>query len=64
MENEKVTKLFAFKLAQKQTAEAKPAMQWKVREGVAIAGCSDPSGEGHYRLDHEWYGHHDQGFWC
>ena len=39
MKNQKETKLFAFKLA-KKVQEAKPATQWKVREGVAIAGCT------------------------
>ncbi|MBB3118354.1 hypothetical protein [Pseudoduganella violacea] len=34
-------KVFAFKLAEKK-AQAKPQAQWKVRDGVATAGCSFP----------------------
>jgi hypothetical protein len=39
MQNEKQTKLFAFKLAEKKQ-EAKPATQWQVRDGVSVAGCT------------------------
>ncbi|MCP1338294.1 hypothetical protein NJR55_01685 [Idiomarina sp. M1R2S28] len=43
MENNK--KLFAFKLAKKQANQVKSKPeQFKAREGVAIAGCTDPSG--------------------
>lgn len=45
MTDRKETKLFAFKLAENQVAkqaQAKPAAEWKVRDGVAVAGCSGP----------------------
>ncbi|SDA58011.1 MULTISPECIES: hypothetical protein [unclassified Janthinobacterium] len=35
------TKLFAFKLAEKQAQKpAAAATAWKVRDGVAVAGCT------------------------
>lgn len=58
MEKQENTKLFAFKLAEKKAREAKPAPQWKLRDGVASAGCS---GEEH-RADGYWG--HDLGVWC
>lgn len=33
-------KLFAFKLAEQGNKDAKPAPAWKVRDGVAVAGCT------------------------
>ena len=42
MADQKESKLFAFKLAEKQAAQAKPAAEFKVRDGVAVAGCSGP----------------------
>lgn len=43
MTDRKETKLFAFKLAEQQAEkQAQPAAQWKVRDGVAVAGCTDP----------------------
>lgn len=45
MQIQKETKLFAFKLAEKKDQEAKPAAQWQVRDGVAVAGCTDPTGD-------------------
>lgn len=39
MQIQEPKKLFAFQLAEKR-AQAKPAQQWKVRDGVAVAGCS------------------------
>ncbi len=55
-------KLFAFKLATKQQEPAKQqnpvgAKKWKAREGVAIAGCTDPLEVGDYREG-------DRGIWC
>lgn len=46
MNNEK--KIFAFKLAEKKdkTATAK----WKARDGVSLAGCTDPTGLGDFRF--------------
>lgn len=46
MNKQNPNKLFAFKLAKKmdkKNQEAKPEQQWKVREGVATAGCTFPS---------------------
>ncbi|MEW6372114.1 MAG: hypothetical protein AB1584_14355 [Pseudomonadota bacterium] len=42
MQNQQQPTLFAFKLADQQNQEAQPAQQWKVRDGVAVAGCTDP----------------------
>jgi hypothetical protein len=42
VETQKQSKLFAFKLAEKQVKEVTPAAPWKVREGVSVAGCSGP----------------------
>jgi hypothetical protein len=56
-------KLFAFKLATKQQEADKlqqppfRAKKWKAREGVAIAGCTDPLEVGDYRYS-------DRGVWC
>ena len=41
MADQKESKLFAFRLAEK-AAQAKPAAEFKVRDGVAVAGCSGP----------------------
>ena len=48
-------KIFAFKLADKkeQTEKAK----WRAREGVSVAGCSDPGHVGDFREG-------DRGLWC
>ncbi|HVG60562.1 MAG TPA: hypothetical protein VNA24_18530 [Hyalangium sp.] len=62
MNNDK--KVFAFKLAdkkEKETAKEKGA-KWKAREGVSVAGCTDPTDQGNYR-----YGRgtgSDNGVWC
>lgn len=42
MQNQQQSTLFAFKLAEKQQQDTKPAQQWKVRDGVSVAGCTDP----------------------
>lgn len=44
---EKQPKLFAFELVKKQSD--KPATQWQVRDGVSVAGCSDPKNDGNVR---------------
>ena len=49
MADQKESKLFAFKLAEKQAAQAKPAAEFKVRDGVAVAGCSGPDLTENYR---------------
>jgi hypothetical protein len=62
MEKQENTKLFAFKLAQtladKQAKAAKAAPQWKLRDGVASAGCSGED----QRADGYWG--RDLGVWC
>jgi len=40
MQNQKQTKLFAFKLADQREQQAQPAQQWKARDGVATAACT------------------------
>ncbi|WP_166887463.1 MULTISPECIES: hypothetical protein [Massilia] len=58
MEKQENTKLFAFKLAEKKAKQAKPAPQWKLRDGVASAGCSGED----QRADGYWG--RDLGVWC
>jgi hypothetical protein len=53
MQIQKETKLFAFKLAEKKEKEAKPAAQWQVRDGVSVAGCTDPTGEFNVRYSQD-----------
>ena len=48
---------FAFKLAEKRPSDPK----WKARDGLAIAGCSDPTGMGDYRYKVTTS---DNGEWC
>jgi hypothetical protein len=38
-------KTFAFKLASQKRVEGK----WKARDGLAVAGCTDPTGDFNYR---------------
>lgn len=62
MNNDK--KVFAFKLAEKNEKKDKAAAtKWKVREGVSLAGCTDPVGNGSYRMDDEFWGF-EAGYWC
>jgi hypothetical protein len=61
-------KTFAFQLASTQKADTKTDASteqktWQVRDGVAVAGCTDPSGEGDYRYNSTRYGR-DRGVWC
>lgn len=62
MQIQKETKLFAFKLAEKKEKGAKPAAQWQVRDGVAVAGCTftvdpeNPRGSRDFGIDN--------GVWC
>lgn len=60
MQKQNQSKLFAFKLAEKQ--EQKPE-QWKVRDGVAAAGCSGPVNYDNYRADGLW-NQPDKGYYC
>ena len=41
MQKQNPPKLFAFKLAEKQAPTAPVPTEWKVRDGVAAAGCSE-----------------------
>ncbi len=56
MQNDK--KIFAFKLASKP----KPDSKWKTRDGLAVAGCTDPTGDGDYRESAP--PGRDNGVWC
>ncbi|MCM2564777.1 MULTISPECIES: hypothetical protein [Janthinobacterium] len=57
------TKLFAFKLAEKQEQKpAVPATAWKVRDGVAVAGCTAVQAE-QYR-DSSRFQPNDRGQYC
>jgi hypothetical protein len=62
MTNDK--KVFAFKLAEKKEKEneKEKAAKWKAREGVSLAGCTDPQGIGNYRYGTRWSS--DGGVWC
>jgi len=63
MQNQQQSTLFAFKLAEKQQQDATPAQQWKVREGVAVAGCTDVNPDrGLYRASTTWSV--DGGIYC
>ncbi len=61
MNNDK--KVFAFKLAEKKDneKEQEKSAKWKAREGVSVAGCSDPRGLGDYRYRTTTS---DNGAWC
>jgi hypothetical protein len=63
MHDKKETKLFAFKLAEKKEQEkpARPA-PWKVRDGVAVAGCTAVDSEEQYRYSR--IGSSDGGEFC
>lgn len=57
-------KTFAFQLAsQQKTANT----QWQARDGVAVAGCTDPTREGDFRESIDVWGNYrgrDKGYWC
>ncbi|UQV43925.1 hypothetical protein KIV45_18710 [Janthinobacterium lividum] len=59
MQKQNHPKLFAFKLAEKQAA---PATAWKVRDGVAVAGCTAVEAE-QYR-DSSRFQPNDRGQYC
>ncbi len=63
MQNQQQTTLFAFHLAQKQAGETVRQAAWKVREGVAVAGCSGPDAYDNYRASSSWGGA-DAGIYC
>ena len=56
-------KTFAFQLASQQKTDK----QWQVRDGVAVAGCTDPTDQGLHRADIDVWGNYrgrDKGYWC
>ena len=57
MQKQNETKLFAFKLAEKNNNK-KEAAKWQVRDGVATAGCSGPDARADRRPGR------DNGIWC
>ena len=63
MKEQKESKLFAFKLADKQVAQAKPVAGFTVRDGVAVAGCSGPNKLENYRYA-STTGAVDAGIYC
>jgi hypothetical protein len=57
-------KTFAFQLASQQKTDNK---QWQVRDGVAVAGCTDPTNQGLHRESVDIWGTfrgRDKGYWC
>lgn len=63
MTTQPASTLFAFKLAEKEEKEAKPANLWQVRDGVSVAGCTDPSG-GEFDVRYSTNSGGDNGVWC
>lgn len=61
-------KSFAFQLASaKKPVKATEEKQWQVRDGVAVAGCTDPARTGDYRDSYDIWGTYrgrDGGYWC
>ncbi len=61
-------KTFAFQLASTQKTETKTEQkQWQVRDGVAVAGCTDPTLQGDFRESYDIWGTYrgrDKGYWC
>lgn len=58
--------IFAFKLAEKND-EASGDAGWRARDGVSVAGCTDPTGLGLYRNNIYYNGSPappDEGYWC
>jgi hypothetical protein len=58
MKKQTETKLFAFKLAEKNE-QAAPKSKWTARKGVATAGCSGP-----WARSKKWGSRTDDGIWC
>jgi hypothetical protein len=58
--------IFAFKLAEQNETDP-TATGWRARDGVSVAGCTDPSGLGLYRESvyyGGWPAPPDEGYWC
>lgn len=62
---EKTQKTFAFRLANQEQAKNSEVREdkWKIRDGVAVAGCSDPMHQANFRY-HRFPGIFDNGAWC
>ena len=57
-------KAFAFKLAEKNSIKLEDKVEtpkWQAREGLSVAGCTDPAGQGNYR---DYRTGIDNGVWC
>ncbi len=64
MQNQQQVKVFAFKLAEQRSKDAKPAQPWKVREGVSVAGCTVSDEEGAPYRDRSPFAGSDGGDYC
>lgn len=67
MQTQDKRKSFAFKLAADAKAKTEKKPAWQVRDGVAVAGCTDRTGIGDYRADIDIWGNprgRDNGYWC
>ena len=64
MKNQTTSKLFAFKLAEKKAEKTQVTPQWKVRDGVAIAGCSGPDARMPKHFYDDKWSRRDDGIWC
>ncbi len=64
MQNQKETKLFAFKLAGQRGRQTQPAQQWKVRDGVSVAGCTLLDEEGTPSRESNRFEGSDSGAYC
>ncbi len=53
-------KTFAFRLAEQTRSPEQP--RWDIRDGVATAGCTDPTHQGDYRYSTTLG--RDNGAWC
>lgn len=62
MTTKQAGKLFAFKLAEQKNRDTNPAPQWQVRDGVAVAACTDSTGG--FDLRYSNAGGTDNGVWC
>ena len=63
MQTQDKTKSFAFKLATDSAQKDQKQKLWQVRDGVAVAGCTDPTHVGDFRYSSTTQGR-DRGVWC
>lgn len=64
MQNQQQNKLFAFKLAEQRDQKAQPAQQWKVRDGVSVAGCTLVDPDNFMYRNTDPFGDYDGGIYC